>query len=327
MAVEKKYITSEDLKKHNKPDDLWISIQGKVYDVSEWVKRHPGGEVAIANVAGQDVTDAFIAYHTGMAWKNLDPLFTGYHLEDYVVSDVSKAYRRLAAKFSKLGLSDKKGHVAVSALAAVAALFLLVHIPVFAVSARLFKSIRSVFYGRNLDFDPVARFLVSYQHWTFYPGTEHSWDFGFLDLVPSFGCLLAELAREVRVRADFLRGDIDPACSVLSQPFPGECVHGSAEGQRLVREADEGEFQLKHGALQFQLKHHLFPRLPRCQLRKVSPLVQDLCKKHNLPYRSYSFVEANVWTIKTLRAVAVQARDLANPMPKNMVWEAVHTHT
>ncbi|CAN1237518.1 Delta(8)-fatty-acid desaturase 1 [Linum grandiflorum] len=81
-----------------------------------------------------------------------------------------------------------------------------------------------------------------------------------------------------------------------------------------------------HGGLQFQLEHHLFPRLPRCQLRKVSPVVQDLCKKHNLPYRSYSFFEANVCTIKTLREVALQARDLANPVPKNLVWEAVHTH-
>lgn len=33
--TEKKYITKEDLSKHNKPGDLWIAIQGKVYDVSD----------------------------------------------------------------------------------------------------------------------------------------------------------------------------------------------------------------------------------------------------------------------------------------------------
>ncbi|CAN1181259.1 Delta(8)-fatty-acid desaturase 1 [Linum perenne] len=75
-----------------------------------------------------------------------------------------------------------------------------------------------------------------------------------------------------------------------------------------------------HGGLQFQLEHHLLPRLPRCQLRKVSAVVQDLCKKHNLPYRSYSFFKANICTIKTLRELALQARDLANPVPKNLVW-------
>jgi delta8-fatty-acid desaturase len=33
-----------------------------------------------------------------------------------------------------------------------------------------------------------------------------------------------------------------------------------------------------------------------------------------------------VWTIRKLRNVALQARDLANPVPKNMLWEAVNTH-
>lgn len=70
--TKKRFITSDDLKKHNQPGDLWISIQGKVYDVSHWVKSHPGGEAAILNLAGQDVTDAFIAYHPGTAWRHLE---------------------------------------------------------------------------------------------------------------------------------------------------------------------------------------------------------------------------------------------------------------
>ncbi|KAF2594236.1 hypothetical protein F2Q70_00044226 [Brassica cretica] len=80
------------------------------------------------------------------------------------------------------------------------------------------------------------------------------------------------------------------------------------------------------GGLQFQLEHHLFPRLPRCHLRKVAPVVQELCKKHNLPYRSLSWWEANVWTIRTLKKAAYQARDAANPVVKNLVWEALNTH-
>lgn len=53
-------------------------------------------------------------------------------------------------------------------------------------------------------------------------------------------------------------------------------------------------------------------------LRKISPLVRDLCKKHDLPYRSFSFYDANVRTIKTLREAAVHARGLT--------WEAVTIH-
>ncbi|KAK3004643.1 hypothetical protein RJ639_019877 [Escallonia herrerae] len=76
----------------------------------------------------------------------------------------------------------------------------------------------------------------------------------------------------------------------------------------------------------FMLEHHLFSRLPRVHLRKISPIVRELCKKNNVPYTSLSFYEANVHTIKTLTAAALQVRDLANPIPKNMLWEAVNTH-
>ncbi|KAL8555170.1 hypothetical protein ACS0TY_003107 [Phlomoides rotata] len=80
------------------------------------------------------------------------------------------------------------------------------------------------------------------------------------------------------------------------------------------------------GGLQFQLEHHLFPRLPRCNLRKVSPIVQELCKKHNLPYRSLSFFEANKWTLKTLRTAALEAWDFSSAAPHNLLWDAVNTH-
>lgn len=72
---ERKRITLEDLKGHNKPGDLWISIQGKVYDVSAWAEIHPGGAGPLLTMAGQEVTDAFIAYHPGSAWQHLDRSF------------------------------------------------------------------------------------------------------------------------------------------------------------------------------------------------------------------------------------------------------------
>ncbi|CAD5190479.1 unnamed protein product [Musa acuminata subsp. malaccensis] len=74
---EKRYISSEELRLHNTPSDLWISIQGKVYDATHWVKDHPGGELPLFNLAGQDVTDAFVAYHPGTAWSLLDRLPPG----------------------------------------------------------------------------------------------------------------------------------------------------------------------------------------------------------------------------------------------------------
>lgn len=108
MEGDKKYITGEELKQHNKEGDLWISIQGKVYNVSDWAHEHPGGDVPLLNLAGQDVTDAFIAYHPGTAWQYLDKFFTGYYLKDFKVSETSKDYRRLASEFAKLGLFEKR---------------------------------------------------------------------------------------------------------------------------------------------------------------------------------------------------------------------------
>jgi len=122
MVDNKKYISSDELKKHNKSDDLWISIQGKVYNVTDWAKEHPGGDIPLMNLAGEDVTDAFIAFHPGTAWKYLDRFFTGYYLKDFKVSEVSMDYRRLHSEFSKAGMFEKKGHGVIYSLCFVALL-------------------------------------------------------------------------------------------------------------------------------------------------------------------------------------------------------------
>lgn len=126
MEDKKKYITADELMEHKRLGDLWISIQGKVYNVSDWVKDHPGGDAPLLNLAGQDVTDAFTAYHPGTAWKYLDQFFTGYYLKDFKVSEVSRDYRKLASEFAKQGLFEKKGHGTLYSLLSVAFMLSLV---------------------------------------------------------------------------------------------------------------------------------------------------------------------------------------------------------
>ena len=41
---------------HKTPQDLWIIIDGKVYDVTNWLKRHPGGKRVIQHYGGEDAT-------------------------------------------------------------------------------------------------------------------------------------------------------------------------------------------------------------------------------------------------------------------------------
>ncbi|KAL6586269.1 hypothetical protein OROMI_001257 [Orobanche minor] len=89
---------------------------GKIYNITDWAKLHLGGDIPLLNLAVQDVADAFTTFHPGTAWKCLDKFFTGYHLEDFKVSDVSRDYRILASYLLMCGTFEKKGHVGVRCL-------------------------------------------------------------------------------------------------------------------------------------------------------------------------------------------------------------------
>lgn len=54
-----KVFTFEQVAEHNTPQDAWIVIDGKVYDVTTFVEEHPGGDEIVLDLAGQDGTEAF----------------------------------------------------------------------------------------------------------------------------------------------------------------------------------------------------------------------------------------------------------------------------
>jgi fatty acid desaturase len=55
-----------------------------------------------------------------------------------------------------------------------------------------------------------------------------------------------------------------------------------------------------HGGLQYQLDHHLFPRIPRHNLKKIQPYIEQFCNKHNIKYNIMSFSKAIFKFIKSL---------------------------
>ena len=55
---------------HNKKDDCWISLNGIVYDVTEFMNFHPGGDTVIMKYAGQDCTNQFRQTHS--AFLNIE---------------------------------------------------------------------------------------------------------------------------------------------------------------------------------------------------------------------------------------------------------------
>ena len=66
-----------------------------------------------------------------------------------------------------------------------------------------------------------------------------------------------------------------------------------------------------HGGLQFQAIHHLFPRIPRHNLRRAQKLVQEFCHEVGIPYALYGFVDGNKEVIGKLGEIGRQAAILA----------------
>jgi fatty acid desaturase len=61
------------------------------------------------------------------------------------------------------------------------------------------------------------------------------------------------------------------------------------------------------GGLQFQIEHHLFPRLPAEALRALQPRVRALAKAHGLAYNEATFSGANTKLYESLKATAKAA--------------------
>jgi cytochrome b involved in lipid metabolism len=93
-------ITMAEVRKHNLEEDLWIVVDGKVYDSTEYLPSHPGGPKYVIEQAGEESTKAFIAAHSLAAREQLEDLFIGYldlnSLAEYVF-EVSRPLQTLSA--------------------------------------------------------------------------------------------------------------------------------------------------------------------------------------------------------------------------------------
>eukprot|EP00250_Pteridium_aquilinum_P004280 c14504_g1_i1 orf=313-1734(+) len=69
------FYTSQEVLSHSVPEDCWLIIHGKVYDVTSWIPHHPGGTLIYVN-AGKDSTHLFDSYH---------PLYVRNMLERYCI--------------------------------------------------------------------------------------------------------------------------------------------------------------------------------------------------------------------------------------------------
>jgi cytochrome b involved in lipid metabolism len=74
-----------DVAKHATAADCWVTVEGKIYDITKLIPTHSGGP-AISGLCGKDATTAF----NTRAGNGPHPAEAKMDLQTYFVSDLSK---------------------------------------------------------------------------------------------------------------------------------------------------------------------------------------------------------------------------------------------
>ena len=215
------------------------------------------------------------------------------------------------------------------------------HLPAFAVDEKLLHKFRSSFHKKTFHVNALSRFLVSYQHVFFYPimtvarfnlyiqGVlyliNHTPKYKALEIKCLFffciwNALLLTRLESSGERMLFLF--ISHALTAILHVqisishFAEEIYNGvkyrgdwlKAQCNTTANVKCSPSMDWVHGGLQFQIEHHLFPRLPREHLRRASVLIKPFCKKHKLKYVELNFLNCNLRVLQKMRSTAYQAR-------------------
>jgi cytochrome b involved in lipid metabolism len=78
--------SKEMLKAHHSFEDCWMVIHGKVYDLTDFSKNHPGGAYLIQKMAGKDATKTFSVFHHQDKPKLAEPHLVGNYQESALSS-------------------------------------------------------------------------------------------------------------------------------------------------------------------------------------------------------------------------------------------------
>jgi len=63
-----------------------------------------------------------------------------------------------------------------------------------------------------------------------------------------------------------------------------------------------------YGGLNYQIEHHLFPRLPRNKLKEAQPIIKDFCRKHEIPFHETSVLQSYREILSHLHEVGAPLR-------------------
>ena len=63
-----------------------------------------------------------------------------------------------------------------------------------------------------------------------------------------------------------------------------------------------------YGGLNYQIEHHLFPRLPRNKLREAQSVIKDFCRDHSIAYHETSVLQSYREILQHLHEVGAPLR-------------------
>ena len=63
-----------------------------------------------------------------------------------------------------------------------------------------------------------------------------------------------------------------------------------------------------YGGLNYQIEHHLFPRLPRNKLKEAQPIVKGFCRRHDISYHETSVLQSYREILQHLHEVGAPLR-------------------
>jgi len=62
-GADTRLIGAAEVSEHNTQEDLWIIVNGQIFDITAYQHEHPGGEKVFKKVAGVDATKQFLKNH------------------------------------------------------------------------------------------------------------------------------------------------------------------------------------------------------------------------------------------------------------------------
>nr|XP_020662602.1 fatty acid desaturase 1-like [Pogona vitticeps] len=338
-----RFFTWDEIGLRTKPGDpnreMWLVIDRRVYDVKRFCERHPGGSRILNSHVGEEVTDAFEAFHADKSLVNkfLNSLLIGELASDQPTFEPSKNetlimdFRELRSTVEKMGLMKPNVFFFLA---------LLCHILVLDIASWLIL----IYFGTSLLPFLLSLILLttaqgaSAKWWNLLHSQHHAKPNCFskdpdVDIHPflfTLGkslsvedliCQFSHFARLFLVQAYILGPKAFLLYYFLFRMMESSWFVWVSQMNHIPMKVDYDEnldwvsTQLQatcnveqslfndwfSGHLNFQIEHHLFPRMPRHNLWKAAPLVKSFCAKYGIEYQCKPLLRALADIIHSLK--------------------------